>query len=132
MLGDNRDNSLDSRYWGQLDEKLIDGKAKLIYWLGVFMNFKDYIIRDPEILNGVPVIKGTPITLKTVLRHLFLGDSRETIMNKYPEITPEILKVAIAYAAGVASLGLPEEALLSDEKVSALLSSVDWKDINKV
>ncbi len=32
MMGDNRDNSADSRYWGQLDEKLIRGKAWLIYW----------------------------------------------------------------------------------------------------
>jgi signal peptidase I len=34
MLGDNRDNSLDSRYWGQLDEKLIIGKACVTYWSG--------------------------------------------------------------------------------------------------
>lgn len=32
MMGDNRDNSLDSRYWGQLDEKLIKGRAWFIYW----------------------------------------------------------------------------------------------------
>ncbi len=32
MMGDNRDNSADSRYWGQLDEKLIKGKAWVIYW----------------------------------------------------------------------------------------------------
>ena len=32
MMGDNRYNSLDSRYWGALDTDLIKGKAVFIYW----------------------------------------------------------------------------------------------------
>ncbi|MCX7920117.1 MAG: signal peptidase I [bacterium] len=32
MLGDNRNNSRDSRYWGFLPESMIKGKAFLIYW----------------------------------------------------------------------------------------------------
>lgn len=32
MMGDNRDNSHDSRYWGFLSRDLIKGKAMFIYW----------------------------------------------------------------------------------------------------
>jgi signal peptidase I len=32
MMGDNRFNSQDSRYWDALDKRLIKGKAMFIYW----------------------------------------------------------------------------------------------------
>src|SRR5687767_14047220 len=32
VMGDNRDNSQDSRYWGFLPRELIKGKALMIYW----------------------------------------------------------------------------------------------------
>lgn len=46
MMGDNRDNSADSRFWGFLDRRLVVGKAMIIHW-----SWAD----DPE----APVIRST-------------------------------------------------------------------------
>jgi signal peptidase I len=32
VMGDNRDNSQDSRYWGFLPRSYVKGKAMMIYW----------------------------------------------------------------------------------------------------
>jgi signal peptidase I len=32
LMGDNRDDSLDSRFWGFLDENRVKGKAEVVYF----------------------------------------------------------------------------------------------------
>jgi signal peptidase I len=44
MMGDNRDNSADSRYWGFLDRRLVQGKAMMIHW-----SWQSYERNDPDV-----------------------------------------------------------------------------------
>jgi signal peptidase I len=54
MMGDNRDNSWDCRYWGQLDEKMIKGKAWFIYWHSV--GFACFIALLGLVIAGVSIV----------------------------------------------------------------------------
>jgi signal peptidase I len=53
MMGDNRHNSLDSRFWGFVPEDHIVGKA-LFIWLSLDANggFTDYV-RWSRLFNGI-------------------------------------------------------------------------------
>ena len=71
------------------------------------MNYQDYISRDPEICGGEPVIKGTRVTLRTVLASLAEGATEEQILNNYPTVDADALRAVIAFAAASAQEDLP-------------------------
>jgi uncharacterized protein (DUF433 family) len=75
------------------------------------MNYSDYIVRDPKISNGQPVIKGTRVTLRTVLASLAGGDSIDQILKSFPSLTPEAVTAVISYAAASAEEDLPVPAV---------------------
>jgi uncharacterized protein (DUF433 family) len=75
------------------------------------MNYQDRITRDPNVAGGEPMIKGTRITLRTVLASLAEGDSIEDILNDFPTLTAMDVRAAIAFAAAFAEEHLPVPAL---------------------
>jgi uncharacterized protein (DUF433 family) len=47
----------------------------------------DRIVIEPDVCNGKPVIRGTRITVQTVLEFLSAGDSIEEVLEEYPSLT---------------------------------------------
>jgi len=58
----------------------------------------DRIEINPDVCNGKAVIKGTRISVSTILGFLSAGDSYEDILEAYPEITKEDIQACLQYA----------------------------------
>ena len=57
------------------------------------------IVRDPAICGGEPVIRGTRVTLRTVLASLAAGDSFEGILRDFPTLSERELRAVVGFAA---------------------------------
>lgn len=64
-----------------------------------FMNYRKYIERNPDVMLGKPVIKGTRITVELLMRKLANGYSTEDLLKSYPHLTREQILAALEYAA---------------------------------
>jgi len=65
------------------------------------MNYKQHIERNPEIMLGKPVIKGTRITVEHIMRKLAGGYSIQDLEKNYPHLTKEQIFAAFEYAADI-------------------------------
>jgi uncharacterized protein (DUF433 family) len=63
--------------------------------------------RDPAICGGQAVIRGTRVTLRTVLASLAEGATIEEILADFPTLTERDVRAVIAFAAASAEEDLP-------------------------
>lgn len=59
----------------------------------------DRISSDSDICHGKPCIKGTRIPVYLIVSLIAEGENSESIIQDYPSITLEDIKMAIRYAA---------------------------------
>ena len=64
------------------------------------LKFKERIIRDPEIMAGKPVVKGTRIPVELVLAKLAAYPDLDELFLDYPRLTLEDVKACLEYANG--------------------------------
>lgn len=65
-------------------------------------NLLNRISIDPKVCFGKPCIRGTRIWVSLILDFLADGQSEAEIIAAYPQLHPEDIRAAIAYAAEVA------------------------------
>jgi len=71
------------------------------------MDYTDRIIRDPNVCGGEPIIKGTRVTVRTILASLAEGAGTEEIVADFPTLTEQDVRAVIAFAATSAEEDLP-------------------------
>lgn len=71
------------------------------------MNYQERIVRDPRIVGGEPVLRGTRVTLRTVLASLAEGATTAEILADFATLSEGDVRAAIAFAAASAQEDLP-------------------------
>ncbi len=75
------------------------------------MNYQQYIVRNPRICGGEPVVKGTRVTVRTILASLSEGATVEEIIEDFPALKARDVRAVIAFAAAAAEDDLPVPAV---------------------
>jgi uncharacterized protein (DUF433 family) len=65
------------------------------------INWQERIVIEPDLHHGDPCIKGTRIPIAMIVGSLADGMSQEEIRAAYPQLTPEDIQAALAYAADI-------------------------------
>ncbi|KJR41590.1 protein of unknown function DUF433 [Candidatus Magnetoovum chiemensis] len=56
-----------------------------------------YIISDPNIMMGKPVIAGTRITVELILEKLAAGETKEQLIEEHPALTIDAVNSALDF-----------------------------------
>ena len=75
------------------------------------MDYQVHFSRDSGICGGETVIRGTRVTVRTVLASLAEGASVDEILADFPTLTSDAVRAVIAFAASSASDDLPLAAV---------------------
>lgn len=63
------------------------------------MDYRKYIRRDPKLCGGEPVVRGTRVTVRTILASLAEGATIEQILEDFPTLGEDDVRAVIAFAA---------------------------------
>lgn len=59
--------------------------------------YSEHIVRDKEICGGEPRVRGTRITVRTIVESLRLYHAKAPLLEAFPDLTPEDLDAALIY-----------------------------------
>ena len=69
-----------------------------------------WIVRDPAVKGGEPVIRGTRVGVHTLAARIAAGESSEVLAEDFPHISEEAREIAIQYARANPRRGRPSHS----------------------
>lgn len=66
------------------------------------MNWREYIVVDPDICHGKACLKDTRIMVSVILDNLAVGQTVDDILKSYPSLSREAIQATLGYAAEIA------------------------------
>lgn len=76
----------------------------------------DRITIDDRICNGKPTIRGTRLTVNTILEFLSAGESRVEILYQYPDLENEDIDACLKFASDLMNRNFIIRTLASSSK----------------
>lgn len=73
----------------------------------VSMDYLQHLERRGDVCGGELVVKGTRVTVRTLLASLSEGARQEEILADFPTVSAEALRAVIAFAAAAAEEDMP-------------------------
>ncbi|HEX8393869.1 MAG TPA: DUF433 domain-containing protein [Longimicrobium sp.] len=80
---------------------------------------RQWVIIDPAVRAGEPVVRGTRVSVHVVAELQEQGASRQELLEDYPSLTPESLEAALLYARMYPRRGRPRRAPWKDGEIAA-------------
>jgi uncharacterized protein (DUF433 family) len=75
------------------------------------IDYSQYIVQDPRVCGGEPVVRSTRVTVRTILASLAEGATVEEILEDFPSLDEESIRAVIAFAATSTAEDLPLPAV---------------------
>lgn len=61
------------------------------------------VIKDPNILGGTPVFRGTRVPVQTLIDYLTAGETVDSFLDDFPTVTREQIIQFLEYAGAAAA-----------------------------
>jgi uncharacterized protein (DUF433 family) len=59
---------------------------------------QQWIVSNPKVMMGKPVVAGTRITVELILEKLAAGETVEQILDEHPRLTRQAIQAALTFA----------------------------------